>query len=481
VRCGWDNRPSSAFRFQIETLWYGYYGALSGANDVLTAIRKNNVTITSAAVTKRAEAAAVMLQGMVFAQVALNYDQGFIVTEDTDLSTPEAVAALQFSTRAQLRDAAIAKFNEAATLWGSVTQAPVREWFGVGGPQYTQAQLVQAIRTMQAELLAFFPRTAAENAQVNWGQVATYASQGVSSGSGFDFGFFVDANSVFYDGVKNWGNDITTVRTDTRVARLATGQCTDLARTNCPPAAKVHVDPWPSPGGNPRPEGLDQRVGNGTWGPEDDFLGVGTVGWDGGEGSDFAYAALAVFPPARGSYHQSNLGHIRYSYLAYPGYGLPTDDGTGFAPQYPKTLNDLLWAEGLIRSGGSATQAAALINKTREVRGGLDPLTGGEGQANLLAALQYEQDIELLGIGNANFYNRRRTDGLKAMTPRHMPVPAKELQVLQKELYSFGGPANPAGLAPGVDGSGKLIRNVREIWEEISTATRMQAKRRVRN
>ena len=31
-RCGWDNRPTSNFRFQIETFWYGYYGLLSSVN-----------------------------------------------------------------------------------------------------------------------------------------------------------------------------------------------------------------------------------------------------------------------------------------------------------------------------------------------------------------------------------------------------------------------------------------------------------------
>jgi hypothetical protein len=325
---------------------------------------------------------------------------------------------------------------------------------------------------MQAELLAFYPRTAAENGQVNWGQVATFASQGVSTGAGFDFGFYVDQNAVFYDGVKNWGNDITTVRVDTRVARLVT----DGPQGE----AKRHKDPWPDPDGNPQPDAFDLRVGNGTFGPDEDFLGTGTIAWDGGEGTDFAYASSAVFAPARGSYHQSNFGHIRYTYLAYPGYGLPDEDGTGFAPQFSRTLNDLLWAEGLLRSGGSAAQAAALINKTRAGRGGLSELTGGEGQAALLAALQYEQDVELLGQGNANFYNRRRIDGLKAMTPRHMPVPAKELQVLQRELYTFGGPGRPDN-APGVDGAGGRVRNVKDIWREISDYSRMQAKRRARN
>lgn len=469
VRCGWDNRPSSAFRFQIETLWYGYYGVLSNANDVLTAIRKNNVVITDAGTTRRSEAAAVMLQAMVFGQIAMNYDQGFIVTEDTDLSTPEAVQALQFSPRAAMRAAAIAKFDEAATLMGSVTGTMPTAWFGVvGGPSYTAPQMIRVIRTMQAELLAHYPRTSAENGQVNWGQVATYAAAGVD----FEWGFFSDAAGSFYDGVKNWGNDMTTVRVDTRVARLITDG----------PAgeAKRHKDPWPSPGGNPRPDAFDKRVGDGSWGPSPDFLGVGTVQQTANAGSDYAWAALAQFPPARGSYHQSNLGHTRYSFLAYPGYGLPTEDGTGFTPTYTTIFNDLLWAEGLIRSGGSGAAAAALLNKTRVTRGGLAALTGAEGQAALLTALQYEQDIELLGLGNANFYNRRRIDGLKSMTPRQMPVPAKELQVLQRELYSFGGPGQPDAAA-GRDQSGNQVRTVRQIWEEMSTNSRLQAKRRNRN
>ena len=215
------------------------------------------------------------------------------------------------------------------------------------------------------------------------------------------------------------------------------------------------------------------------------------------EGTDFLYASKAQFRPARGQYHQGNLGYRRYSYLAYPGYGLPGEDGKGLAMQFTKTLNDLLWAEGLLRSGGSKTQVATLINKTRVTRGGLSALTGGESDAVLEAALQYEQDTELLGTSASVFYNRRRrapfvwtgpgagspsdgSGGLIPGTPRHMPVPAKELQVLQKELYTFGGPGQPDA-APGVDSDGRPIRNVRAIWEEISTASRMEARRRSRH
>ena len=322
-----------------------------------------------------------------------------------------------------------------------------------------------------AELLAMYPRNAAENATVNWGQVATYASTGLSSGTPLDIRFYNDRVNMI-DGVKSWGNDITTVRVDTRLARNITAG---------PDPAKVHRDPWPDPAGNPQPNAFDKRVGDGSWGPSADFLGVGTVTQTASAGTDYAYAGKAIFRAARGQYHQSNLGHIRYSYLAYPGYGLPTEDGKGFAPVYTATLNDLLWAEGLIRSGGNGAQAAGLINKTRVTRGGLTALTGGEGMAALLAALQYEQDIELLGMGSEPFFNRRRIDGLLAMTPRQMPIPAKELDVLKKEFYSFGGPGNPAGLAPGVDDNGVPIISVRERGEALLKAALQQARRHRRD
>jgi len=469
-RCGWDNRTTSALYPQLEVYWYGYYGVLSNANDVLTAIRKNSVIVGSQSNTDRLEAVAVMLQGMALAQVALNYDRGFVVDENTDISTPEAVAAIPILDRTEVRDAAVDKFEEAITLMQANPFNTDAAWMGkAGGPTYSSAFLIRLIRTMQAEALAFYPRTAAENGQVNWGQVATYASQGLTS----DFTFVQDGYAGdWYSGVNDWGNDNGTMRVDTRLARLITdGPQGEALR---------HKDPWPDPDGNPVPDAYDARVGDGTWGPDDDLLGTGNIAEDAGAGSDYAYFSLAIFRPARGQYHQSNLGYVRYTYLAYPGYGLPGEDGIGPVVVYNKTFNDLLWAEGLIRSGGSASQAASLINNTRVSRGGLSALDGSEGTPALLTALQYEQDIELLTMGATPYYNRRRVDGLKAMSPRQMPIPAKELQVLQQELYSFGGPDNPEGLAPGVDGNGKRIRNVREIWADLERMSRTEAVRRNR-
>jgi hypothetical protein len=484
-RCAFANSTSAAGTrsLNIEIFWYAYYGLLSSVNDVLKAIRQNGVLITSSeaavsdqANTDRHEAAAVMMQGVVFANIALNYDRGFIVDEATDISDP---ASLPLVPREEMRDAAITKFDEAIALMTANPFTSRAVWLGAPGPTYTSAQLIQLIRTMQAELLAYFPRSAEEDATVNWAQVRTYAAAGMSSGAPFDFSFFVD-NVNMDDGLKDWGNAATLVKVDTRLANIITAG---------PNPALRHPTPWN--GTAPQPNAFDARVGDGSWGPVDDFFGDGTVAETPNAGSDFAYTAAVYLNPSRGLSHFGNLAHIRYSYVAYPGYGLPGEDGTGLAPTYTATLNDLLWAEGELRGGGSPALAAQKINNTRVNRGGLSQLTGAEGQAALIAALQYESELELLAIGPSPFYNRRRGTPagwqlgqacpailcLWPETPRQMPIPAKELAVLQQELYTFGGSGNPA-FAPSASIRGVPVWSAAKIADAMRKQAQIERRRR---
>jgi len=458
ARCGWTNSataPEAAGGPTINGQWYGYYTVLSSSTDVLRAISGGLCFDTNCAVdntrTSRNKTLAKMLQGMALAGIALNYDQGFVVDETTDLSS---VGSLPFATRQAVRDAAMKKFDEAYAEAGVKSWSTPAEFHGVGGGRtYTNGQIRQVIRTMQAELLAMYPRNAAENAQVAWAQVATLASQGVSSGTSFNYEFYVDpSGNAFADSpldfVKVWGNSIGTMRVDTRVAALITSN---------------HKHPWPeAQGGNPCPTvSADKRVGDGSWGPEDDFNGYATTAATANAGTDFACSGVVIFPAARGQYHQSNLAHIRYNHLAYLGENLPEFDMNGQDPIYTTQMNDLLWAEGLIRSGNKLA-GAARINNSRVGRGGLPALLGVESDAALLAALQYEQEIEFMGQGPTPFYNRRRIDGLQSGTPRHMPVPAKELDVLVREVYTFGGPGAPDMSRSGSGGTS--ASSAREIW-----------------
>jgi hypothetical protein len=469
IRCGWTNSstaPEAAGGRATEALWYGYYNVLTTANNVLSGIEKLHVCFDNdcsvdSTLTQRNKAVARMLQGMALAGIAVVYDQGFVVDENTDLSNPKT---LPFSTRQAVRDAALAKFNQAYTeagvsTWTTPHDDPDPSWFGIQrGGFYTNVQIRQLIRTMQAELIALFPRNSAENTAADWAAVATYASQGISSGTPFRFEFYIDQTTreCGVACIKTWGNSVGTERVDTRVAALLT--------TN-------HQDPWPAPNGNPCPTiSSDKRVGDGTYGPPNNpnFDQVAIAPADAGAGTDYACAGVAIFPPARGSYHQSNLQHVRYHGLAYRGEDLLADDGTAQDPLYTIQMNDLLWAEGLIRSGGNPVTAAGLINNSRVTRGGLTALTGAEGTPALIAALQYEQEIEFMGQGVDPFYNRRRSgnnaaaaggrpayvDGLIPGTPRQMPVPAKELDILTRAVYTFGGP-NAPDMSKSVDGGQK--------------------------
>src|SRR5689334_20936020 len=87
-RVEWQNNPASAQRTQIEALWYGYYSALSSANDALTAIRVTKLAVPAS---HMVETMSVLSQGLALSGIALNYDKGFIVDYNTDIT------ALQFS------------------------------------------------------------------------------------------------------------------------------------------------------------------------------------------------------------------------------------------------------------------------------------------------------------------------------------------------------------------------------------------------
>jgi len=482
IRCGWTNSstaPEAAGGPTVEVLWYGYYNVLATANNVLIGIENLHVCFdddcaVDSTLTQRNKAVARMLQGMALAGIAMIYDQGLIVDETTDLSVPKN---LPFHTRQEVRDEAIAKFEQAYTEAGvsswSTPGGSDPSWFGLQrGRTYTNVQIQQLIRTMEAELIAMFPRNSAENAAADWAAVANYASQGISSGTPFNFEFYIDQTTreCGIACIKNWGNSVATERVDTRVAALLT--------TN-------HQNPWPAPSGNPCPTiSADKRVGDGTYGPPNNknFNQVAIAPADSGAGTDYACAGVAIFPAARGSYHQSNLQHVRYLALASRGEDLPGQDGTGQDPLYTTQMNDLLWAEGLIRSGGNAATAAALINNSRVTRGGLTPLDGTEGTPALITELQYEQEIEFMGQGVTPFFNRRRSgynaaagggrpayvDGLIPGTPRHMPVPAKELDILARAVYTFGGPTLP-DMSTSVDG-GQRQETVADRFRALQNA-----------
>jgi hypothetical protein len=433
-RTHYRNDPGSAERTTVEWYWYQYYSALASANDALRVIESGALQWTGegsdTAALHMTETMATFIQGVALSELALNYDKALIVFQDTDIS------ALEFSDRVAVRDAALEKLDAAIALAGANEFETPAAW--TGGNSYSNGQIAQIANTQAARLLAYFARDAAENAQTDWARVATYASNGISKpGEEFDFLFTGDGNCPDVTGARGicneivlWANDPTTMHVDDRIANLLD------------PATQQN----PGLGNNPRPNSPDRRLGNGSYGTASwaNGLGAGAIPADGGGGTDFMWHALSFMRADRGLYHRSNITQVRYNYASFTA---PDGSGGGLGDTPLMTMheNDLLWAEGLIRSGGSLATAAELINNTRVDRGGLAPASAGDGVNGLLAKLQYEQDVELLGLNVVPYYNRRRIDGLQPLTPRIMPVPAQELGVLQEALYTYGGTFGDGG------------------------------------
>jgi len=490
-RAAWQNSLSSAQRTQIEAMWYGYYSSLSSANDVLTAIRVNHLAVPDA---NMVETMAVLTQGLALSGIALNYDKGFIVDYNTDLQAP-----LSFSTRTQMRDVALAKFDTAITMATANTfTVPTSDWFGGPAVAYDNVSIAQIANTMAARLLAYFPRNAAENRDVSaggvvdWTRVAGYAAKGISSGTPFNLTFHQDACTSWCDFLKVWSNDMTTMRVHTRVAHMMD------------PASQP--DPWDVTA-NHEPSSPDKRLGDGTsrapvaydtlilraYPDTNCKKPVGCTG-----GTDFVWTHTKEFGnKTRGAWHQSAVGQVRYDSLTACGDNPQGEQtGAGDAPMVLAAENDLLWAEALIRKPTpDLAQAAILVNHTRvgpdrlgHPRGGLPPAAAGDGNANLLQKLQYEQDVELIGSNIAPFYNQRRIDNLEPLTPHEMPVPAQELGVLllcTGTCYTWGGASNPpnsSAPAPAPTAA-VLMQRAPQIWAQMyqQRQARMRASRLLRS
>jgi hypothetical protein len=124
---------------------------------------------------------------------------------------------------------------------------------------------------------------------------------------------------------------------------------------------------------------------------------------------------------------------------------------------------DFLHAEALLHQG-KGDEAAAIMDKYHADLGGypssvgtavgsisdvMGPIDGPVSPGSLWSILKYNKmmEIALTGAG-VEFYDVRGWGDLTAGTAIHHPVPAKELGVLQQELYTFGG-AGGTDAAPG--------------------------------
>jgi hypothetical protein len=393
-----NNTTGGDYTSMAQNPWYNNYTALGEANDALRAMA-NGIVVGDGY-----KELAMLTQGLTLGNIAMIFDKGWAVDETMEIPVPvEDIKPYQ-----DIEAFAVSKLDAVIAATSGASWTLPDNVLPIDGVELTAENIGKLANTMAARILAYTPRNATENAAVDWNKVLQYASNGISSGTPFDFSIFEDNGTIWWDGYKAYGNYGPWLRVSMRVMHEM----------------------------NPA---LPEKYTSCSSIPED------AAGFtDHRYATDFTYIGTIPFACARGAWHFSNWEHSRYGAKAVGG-DVSWYSGT-FAAPAPMVLaaeNDLLWAEALVRTGGDLTIAAAKVNNTRVGRGGLAPVAADANA--ILDAIHYEQDVELLTTGaGLQWFNRRRIDGLQPGTPRHLPIPAKELEIDQLPIYTFGGAApNP--------------------------------------
>jgi starch-binding outer membrane protein, SusD/RagB family len=393
-----DNNPTYADAQITENYYNTLQSLLSQANDVLKTIEIDGVEIIIGTNddTPMVKAVSYFAQGLALGYLGLTYDQGFIVTQTTNLEE-----GVEISPWTELIDAALESFDQAIAISEANPFTLPAAWIP-HGVAFTSANFSKLANSFAARILAYSPRSKAQNDALNWQKVYDYASKGID----YDFAPIADDINWYtlyqtYANYSGWG------RTDMRVVSM--------------------MDPrmpsqWPAGGFNALPdpaateaEAFDNRIL-----------------------TDFEYMDYNDFSAERGTYHFTCYRFARRdTYLS---------TWTEPCPEFYEAENDMLIAEALMHLD-RLPEAQAVINAgTRVTRGGLPAVAATK--AAIEAAIFHERNVELFNSGfGIEFFTMRKADKLQEGTFLHMPVPGAQLQVIGMPYYTFG--ANVG--TPGVD------------------------------
>ena len=430
------NTTSYSYSYAIENNWYRMYRAISSANDGLNALAGGMEVGDGGADNKRMETFAKLIQGISHGLLACFYDQAFIYDETVDL----AVDQLELKPYTEVMAAAISQLEAAAAL-ASANSFTMDGWWN--GITQTNEDIAKLAHSFIARYMAQVARTPAERAAVNWTSVASHAAQGIT-----------ETFAPHGDGYNNWVHSGQEFHND-RGGSWARMDYKFIGGADASDGYKT----WLATDVQLRTEFVmdisDKRVGAGNI----TFAAKQETGYSDDADEEGLYAGTrggSPFRANRGTYHFSRYSFHRYAGFASGGYTDPI-------PIMTLAEMDMLAAEAELHAG-NGDAAAAIIDKYHADLGGypssvgtavgsisdvMGPIDGPVSDGTLWAMLKYNKmmEIALSGAG-VEFYDIRGWDDLTVGTAIHHPVPAKELGVLQKELYSFGG-AGGVDSAPG--------------------------------
>lgn len=386
-RAVFDNSETYSYAYIFEHYWEELYTVLNTSNEILKVIHNgmeigetNNDGLGQD--TKLVETFSYFIQGLSLGYLGLTYDKAFIIRENTQ--DPVSVQAQPYSI---VIDSAINSLQNCITLCEENSFSIPDDW--INGQSYTNSDLAKLAFSYMARFLVYKSRNSTENDATDWQTVLEYANNGITS----DFQIYLD--NVNW---KNWVFHYTYERDDWV---MVDARIIHLMDNNYP----WHIE-----------NGSDPGV---------------AISDDARLGSDFVHTNTCTFRPDRGYYHFSYYLYHRLNY---------SFSNPDFFPEFYVNELQLIKAEADVHLGNISAAIDLVNNSSRVTRGHLTPLPSSATNQQILDAIFYERDIELFVAGfGTDFFDMRRRDMLQPGTMLHFPIPAKELNVLGADIYTFGG------------------------------------------
>jgi hypothetical protein len=422
------------------------------AMDALDALIKGGHTIGTPARDLRARSFGFFIAGMSEGWLALMYDSASIVTPGMDPQEIPKLSGAQDVAKAAivLLDSALAIANNPAAASGFPLEVA---WLS-GAPGFGSLDSYKRlIRSYRARIRAGVARTPAQAAATDWAKVIDDAENGIQANLMMNIG-----------GSTGWNTGMETQRYQDPTWSQMSMMYMGMADVSGNYATFISQD-YQHRNGFFLVVTPDKRWPQGATRPAQNTASIQAT-------NDKSLPYIENRPLANDVTGDPwGVSFYTYSRWRY----IRQNSNTGLFPAFMKAENDMLAAEGYIRTGNLAA-AAAKIDLTRVANGGLPAVTGavttatqpvpggsqcvpqvpqGNGTVacgNLMEAMKYEKRIETTYTGFGRFWIDSRGWGdLIEGTPLEFPVPYQEMQTRLEKFYLLG-PGFGSAAAKGVYG-----------------------------
>ncbi len=393
-----QNQTDYSFLYVTKDFWGTSYQVILLANDVLRSMEGKEIILYNGQDIKPMLTAwSYFVRGIGYGYLGLLFDKAPL----QDIHTP--LPNNEYSDYHQVIRFALASLDSAIVISNKHAFSLPANF--ISGVAVSSDDLSALAGSFAARILLSSSRNLTENEVNDWQRILDYASGGISQ----DLSPVTD-NDTWKDEYRQYAASTNWGRVDLRIIHLLD------------PGFPAHWPDdnasWETPGGQAPDSSLLES---------NDARAVTDLAWD---------------PPAT-----VNPPYYLNSFYRCRRYDNWLASASGSVPEFTQTENELIMAEALVHLGNTAEAVDILNSGTRTQRGQLAPLDVSLPVSDVLEAIFYERDIELMltGVG-LPFFDMRRRDMLQKGTPLHFPIPASDLEILGLPVYTFGGVDHADGI-----------------------------------